>query len=46
VLSPVQAYHWTETLTWPKALLALSLFLLAVLVMFTRAFSPFLYFQF
>ena len=46
ILGPVQAHHWSENITWPKALLVQPLFCVALLVMFARSFSPFLYFQF
>jgi alginate O-acetyltransferase complex protein AlgI len=43
---PVEVYDWIETLSWPKAVALVPLFLVAVAVMFTQAFNPFLYFQF
>lgn len=47
VFQPVQAFDWARRpVTWPRAAALLALFLLAVLVMFTQAFNPFLYFQF
>jgi len=42
----LQAFDWSEQLTWPKVVLVVPLFVLAVVTMFTQAFSPFLYFQF
>ena len=46
ILGPVQAHHWSENITWPKAVLVQPLFCVALMVMFARSFSPFLYFQF
>jgi alginate O-acetyltransferase complex protein AlgI len=46
VLWPVQAYEWSEKVTWPKALALAPAFSLALLAMFSQAFNPFLYFQF
>ncbi len=46
VLSPRQAHHWSETVSWPKAAVLPLVFSIAILVMFTQSFSPFLYFQF
>lgn len=43
---PVQAFDWVERLTWPKTVLLLALFCLAIATMFVQAFNPFLYFQF
>ena len=43
---PVQAHDWSETVTWPKAVLVHPLFALALMVMFAQSFNPFLYFQF
>ncbi|HOZ49481.1 MAG TPA: MBOAT family protein [Candidatus Hydrogenedentes bacterium] len=42
----VQAFEWVDRLTWPKAILLLLLFALALATMFVQAFNPFLYFQF
>jgi len=41
-----QAHEWSGTLTWPKVALVFPLFLLALIVMFSQASNPFLYFQF
>jgi alginate O-acetyltransferase complex protein AlgI len=41
-----QAYEWSETISWPKALVVQPLFALALLAMFAQSFNPFLYFQF
>ena len=46
VASPVQAHEWSETISWPKALVVLQLFIAALWAMFAESFSPFLYFQF
>jgi alginate O-acetyltransferase complex protein AlgI len=43
---PVQAHDWSEKVTWPKAILVPPVFATALLVMFTQAVTPFLYFQF
>lgn len=41
-----EVYDFTAELTWPKVLILAPLFLLAIAVMFTQTFNPFLYFQF
>jgi len=41
-----QAHEWCDDLTWAKVLVLLPLFAAALMVMFSQAFSPFLYFQF
>lgn len=46
VALPIQAHTWSETVTWPKALLLHPLFCAALAVMFSQSFNPFLYFQF
>jgi len=46
VLWPLQAYEWSERLTWPKAMALAPAFGVALLAMFSQAFNPFLYFQF
>jgi hypothetical protein len=43
---PLQAHHWSERITWPKAVAVGPAFAVALLVMFAQAFNPFLYFQF
>ena len=43
---PSQAYEWSETIGWPKALVVHPLFVVALLAMFAQSFNPFLYFQF
>ena len=43
---PSQAYEWSETISWPKALVVHPLFVVALLAMFAQSFNPFLYFQF
>ena len=45
-VQPVQSFDWVDRSTWPKTLLLLVMFMLAVSQMFTQAFNPFLYFQF
>jgi alginate O-acetyltransferase complex protein AlgI len=44
--APFQAHDWSEHVTWPKAILVPPVFATAVLVMFSQAANPFLYFQF
>ena len=46
IVWPVQAHDWSETITWPKALLVHPLFCASLMVMFSQSFNPFLYFQF
>jgi alginate O-acetyltransferase complex protein AlgI len=46
VVWPIQAYEWSTTMTWPKALIVHPLFCVSLLAMFTQSFNPFLYFQF
>ena len=46
VLSRHQAHEWSATVTWPKALASLAVFVMALAAMFSQAFNPFLYFQF
>jgi alginate O-acetyltransferase complex protein AlgI len=46
LLARHQAHDWSETLTWPKALVLIPAFALAVAMLFTQTFNPFLYFQF
>jgi alginate O-acetyltransferase complex protein AlgI len=41
-----QAHEWCDEITWPKAAVLVPLTAAAVMVMFSQAFSPFLYFQF
>jgi len=43
---PLEAHDWVDSLSWPRALVLVPLFLLAIVTMFTQAFNPFLYFQF
>jgi alginate O-acetyltransferase complex protein AlgI len=43
---PSQAYEWSATISWPKALVVHPLFVVALLAMFAQSFNPFLYFQF
>jgi alginate O-acetyltransferase complex protein AlgI len=43
----VQAHDWSfERQSWPRVAVLLPLFVVSVLVMFSQAFNPFLYFQF
>ena len=44
--SPRQAHDWSESLTWPKALVLAPTFAVALMAMFSQAANPFLYFQF
>ena len=46
VISRRQAHEWSAVVTWPKALVALAVFLVALAAMVAQAFNPFLYFQF
>jgi alginate O-acetyltransferase complex protein AlgI len=43
---PVESEDWLQNVTWAKGLALAPLFLLAIGVMFTQTFNPFLYFQF
>ena len=43
---PVQAYDWSQTVTWPKAMIAQPMFCASLMVMFSQSSNPFLYFQF
>ncbi len=45
-MARTQAHGWSETITWPKALMLQPLFCASLLAMFVQSFSPFLYFQF
>jgi alginate O-acetyltransferase complex protein AlgI len=43
----VQAHEWSlKPQTWPRLTLLVPLFVFSLLVMFSQAFNPFLYFQF
>ncbi len=46
VVWPTQAYEWSASISWPKALVVHPLFAVALLAMFAQSFNPFLYFQF
>jgi len=47
VFQRVQAHEWSlKPQTWTRPVLLLPLFVFSVLVMFSQAFNPFLYFQF
>lgn len=46
VFQPFQAHEWVRKLTPMKTILLFVLFVYAIIVMFTQAFNPFLYFQF
>jgi alginate O-acetyltransferase complex protein AlgI len=47
VFQPVQAHEWAQKpLSWAHVALLLPLFALSLMVMFSQAFNPFLYFQF
>jgi len=41
-----QAHHWSEAITWPKAVILPPAFATALLMMFSQSANPFLYFQF
>jgi alginate O-acetyltransferase complex protein AlgI len=42
----VQGFDWTRKLSWPKVLLLVAVFALALTTMFAQSFRSFLYFQF
>ncbi|HSM78782.1 MAG TPA: hypothetical protein VLT57_14190, partial [Bryobacteraceae bacterium] len=47
VFQPLQAHDWAlEPVTWPRTGLVVPLFAFSLMVMFSQAFNPFLYFQF
>jgi alginate O-acetyltransferase complex protein AlgI len=47
VFQPVQAHDWSgRPQTWGRLSLLLPLFIFSLMVMFSQAFNPFLYFQF
>jgi alginate O-acetyltransferase complex protein AlgI len=46
VWQTVQAHEWVKKLTMPKMVLCIFVFIVAVCVMFTQTYNPFLYFQF
>ena len=47
VFQGVQAHDWSlKPQTWPRLTLLVPLFVFSLLVMFSQAFNPFLYFQF
>jgi alginate O-acetyltransferase complex protein AlgI len=46
IIQPIQSYEIGKSLSWGKFAFAFSVFLLAVVMMYTQAFNPFLYFQF
>jgi alginate O-acetyltransferase complex protein AlgI len=39
-------WEWSENLTWPKTSVFLSLFCLAIVLLVTQAYQPFIYFIF
>jgi alginate O-acetyltransferase complex protein AlgI len=41
-----QSYEWVEELNWARASILVPAFCIALMVMFSQAFNPFLYFQF
>jgi alginate O-acetyltransferase complex protein AlgI len=46
IIQPLQAYEYVNRMTWGRFLVAFALFGLALFMMYTQAFNPFLYFQF
>ena len=46
VFQKVQAHEWVQRLTVPRMALCLLVFVVAVFMMFTQTYNPFLYFQF
>lgn len=45
-LSPLRAFDWCQKISAPRTVIALLLFAIAVLALFTQSYNPFLYFQF
>ena len=45
VWQPLQAYHWVEKLSAPKCALCAAVLVLALCMMFTQTYNPFLYFS-
>jgi alginate O-acetyltransferase complex protein AlgI len=41
-----EVYDWADRLSWPRTMVLVPLFVVAIIAMFTQAFNPFLYFQF
>jgi len=41
-----QTWNWTRTMTWPKAVAAVALFILSAVALTTQAYNPFIYFIF
>ena len=47
VFQPLQAHDWAlRSVDWPRVAVALPLFVLSLMTMYSQAFNPFLYFQF
>jgi alginate O-acetyltransferase complex protein AlgI len=46
LFAPQQAHGWSATVEWKKVAVALPLFVVSLLAMFSQASNPFLYFQF
>jgi alginate O-acetyltransferase complex protein AlgI len=46
VWQPIQAYHWVEKLTPAKYAACAVILIIAISMMFTQTYNPFLYFQF
>jgi alginate O-acetyltransferase complex protein AlgI len=47
IFQSVQAHKWARApQTWPRVAMLVPLFVLSLIMMFTQAFNPFLYFQF
>jgi len=46
VFQGVQGFDWTRRLSWPRGLVLIVLFALALMTMFAQSFRSFLYFQF
>ncbi|MGV3773659.1 MAG: MBOAT family O-acyltransferase [Verrucomicrobiales bacterium] len=47
VFQPLQAHDWAlPPVTWDRTVIAVPLFLFALMAMYSQAFNPFLYFQF
>ena len=46
VWQPIQAHEWGREVTMKKALLCIAVLIMAIAMMFTQSYNPFLYFQF
>ncbi len=46
IYQPLQAYDMANKITWPRVGIAMAAFAVGIVMMYTQAFNPFLYFQF